>query len=122
MCNSERTLEFALTKCFLCGGDNEIIMNKVLTKRNAKKVRELNGKVINKHPCPKCEEYMKQGVILISVRDGETGDNPYRTGDFVVVKDTALQGEVWEQARKSRVCFVPDSIWEKLGLPKANQN
>jgi hypothetical protein len=117
MNNNEPKLEVALTKCFFCGGDNEIVMNKVLTKRHAEKVKEMHGKVINTHPCPKCQEYMKQGVILISVRDGETGQNPYRTGGFVVVKDRALQGEAWEQAKKSRMCFVPDTVWDKLGLP-----
>lgn len=110
-------LQVALTKCFFCGGDNEIIMNTKLTKKAADKIKELNGKVINRHPCPKCQELMKQGVILISVRGGESGDNPYRTGGFVVVKDKALVGPAWEQAKKMRMCYVPDSAWKQLGLP-----
>ena len=86
MNNEPSRFEVALTKCFYCGKDNGIIMNKTLTPFYAAKVKELHGKVVDMEPCPKCKEYMEQGIILISIRDGETGNNPYRTGGFVVIK------------------------------------
>lgn len=110
--------EVALTKCFICGKDNEIIMNTRLTEKDAKMVKEMHGKVVSMEPCNECKEYMKKGVILISIRDGEKGNNPYRTGGFVVIKDEGLKGPDWNEAKKSRVCFVEDHIWNQLGLPR----
>jgi hypothetical protein len=93
----DKNLEFALTKCFYCGGDNQIIFNKRLSTSEAKKIKEANGKVVNMEPCPKCAEYMKQGIMFISVANGTDHSNPYRTGN---------------------ICFIEDEVWKKLQLPK----
>ena len=111
--------EVALTKCYFCGGDNQIVMNRVLTKKHAENVKEMHGKIINKEPCNKCAEYMKKGVILISVRDD---DPEYRTGGFAVVTDEGIRRafpkEQAETLIKMRAGFIADSLWEMLGLPK----
>jgi len=66
---------------------------------------------------------MKQGVILSSVRDGEKGENPYRTGAFAVVKYEAIDKmitdkELVKKIRQARFCFIEDSTWDALGLPR----
>ena len=73
--------------------------------------------------CQECEGYMELGVILISVRDGEDGKNPYRTGGWVVLKDEAVKRmcnceKQAEEILNKRLCFIPDEAWEMLGLPK----
>jgi len=76
--------------------------------------------------CITCKGYMKQGICLISVKDGEKGDNPFRTGCVAVVKDDAVKrifggdGETCAAVMKSRVCFVEDTMWDNLGLPREN--
>jgi hypothetical protein len=84
-----------------------------------------HGKVIDKEPCAECKKWMEQGIILISVRDGEEGDNPYRTGRWVVVKDEAIKRfnppEFVEEVLKKRIAFVPDQVWTMLGLPKGEK-
>jgi hypothetical protein len=64
---------------------------------------------------------MKQGIILISVRDGEHGSNPYRTGGWCVVKEEAFmkifQGSAAVQAQQKRVAFIANSVWDEVGLP-----
>ena len=43
-------------------------------------------KEISQELCPKCQNVVDQGgALIIEVRDGETGDNPYRTGRLVGV-------------------------------------
>jgi len=78
---------------------------------------------IDKEPCQKCQDYMEQGIILISVKDGEEGDNPYRTGGWVVVKEEVIKRmasseELADNIIKSRVSFVDDETWNLLGLPR----
>lgn len=122
MNNDRNTVGVALTKCYICGEVNAIILNTRLTPYHAKKVEDMNGKVISPEPCNKCKEYMKQGVILISVRDGESGNNPYRTGGWVVVKDEAIKriidAPMNKEILKKRIAFLEDSTWKALGLPE----
>ena len=66
---------------------------------------------------------MEQGIILVSVRDGEEGENPFRTGAFVVVRERLIREaiqpqEVVDHVLKARFAFIPDDAWDKLGLPR----
>ena len=111
----------AVPKCFYClENKNEVILAGVMrddqeAPRNA---------VWNMEPCDKCKEYMAKGVILISVDAQRTTDlkNPYRTGGWVVVTEAAIRMvtnmPLQEQVLAKRVAFLPDDVWELLGLPK----
>ena len=109
----------SLSVCFYCGADDGTV---VLPGRLRGDTQAPHKAVWTKEPCPTCREYMRQGIILISVRDGEEGDNPYRTGGFSVVKAEALarlinRQELIDDVLRRRVCFVPDAAWAMLGLP-----
>jgi len=121
-----------LTTCFVCGKENELL----LVGSNTKQFREAGVPVsktgempirigaINTEPCNECKEYMRRGIICISVKDGEEGKhNPYRTGGWVVIKDSTLEKIVKEEAiimqiKAQRVTFIEDTIWDKLGFPR----
>lgn len=118
----------ALTKCFFCLGDSDIVMNTRLYRGAAKRVEQLNGKVISLHPCTKCAEFMKRGVILLSF-DPEKSDkgwnkqtlpNPYRTGGFFVVRDEAIKRifdpSVAEFALKNRWIYIEHDAAVSMGL------
>jgi hypothetical protein len=122
-----------MTQCFLCGESKEILLVGSATKRfkDAGVPVSDDGKMpmsigaIDKEPCQKCEGYMKQGIILISTRDGEEGsDDPYRTGGWLVVKEDAVKRmglkspALEERILKQRVCFIPDEAWDFFGLPR----
>lgn len=105
--------------CHICGEETGEI---VLPGRLKGDVEAPRRAVWNKEPCKQCKGWMGQGIILISVRDGEAGENPYRTGKIAVVTEAAMRKVITTQdladdiARK-RVCFVPDTVWEQVGLP-----
>lgn len=82
--------------------------------------------VLNRTPCAKCKEHMEQGVMLVAVRDGETGENPYRTGGIAVVTENGIRGmiedeQLREHVLKTRFCYVPDATWVALGLPTGGE-
>ena len=73
--------------------------------------------------CTECQGYMKQGIILVSTKDGEAGENPYRTGGWVVVKEEAVRKMIPDQkivdaACEKRLIFIHDEAWDKMGLPR----
>lgn len=114
----------ALIRCFFCGKEKGLIMNSRLTAKAAKAVKECNGKAIDLEPCDDCKELMRQGVMLIEYKEGTEPDF-YRTGVLVVVKDEAIKNvfpdDIATDAIKRRFCFVSDTIWDKLGLPRGGQ-
>lgn len=115
-------IEIALTRCFICGEDSDIVMNSILTKKHADSIKAMHGRVITKEPCFKCKEYMDQGIILITVDESKTDDisNPYRTGGFFVVKEEAVKGFLVEpmlsDVIKKRICFIEHHIARDFGL------
>ncbi len=105
----------AVDTCFLCGKDKGLVLFGCQPgdKEAPRKV------VANKEPCQECQEFMKQGIILISTRDGESGDNPYRTGGFWVLKQEACeQMFTGIDFNKQRVVFIEDNVANKFKLPR----
>jgi len=103
-----------IPKCYVCGEDkNELALLGAAYKEEAP-----IHMCIDKTPCDKCLEYTKQGIIMISVRDGESGDNPYRTGGWVVVKEDAALRLIPKEKLEKRILFVEDKVWDKIGLPR----
>jgi len=83
---------------------------------------------LDREPCDKCKEYMKKGVLLISVDEQHSPDrdNPYRTGGWVVVTEDFIKRvckseELIASLLKTRVGFMPDEVWDHLGLPRGEQ-
>ena len=125
-------MDMALTKCFFCGESDKILLGKRLIKGTGKLEREVHGKVVDMEPCSKCAGYMKQGVIILGIDEqkSEPGwnkpngqdhwmPNPYRTGDFSVVKDAFFQrvdDEMARHALKVRWIFMTQEAGRKLGV------
>ncbi len=110
-----------LTKCYVCNEDSDILMSTrgMKDRKSIDEFESMNGKVVTKEPCSKCKKYTEQGIILISVKDGEAGDNPYRTGGWAVIKQEAAE-KVFNNIdfNKQRIMFVEDKVWDIVGLPR----
>lgn len=110
----------SLGVCFVCGQEDGSV---VIPGRLPDDAEAPRRAVWTREPCETCLGYMVQGIILISVRDGENGDNPYRTGGWAVVTEVGLRGVMsvgptLEAACQKRMAFVPDRVWDGLGLPR----
>ena len=134
----------AVTKCFYCLGDMGVVLaGKLPGDKEAPR-----DCVWDITPCNKCEEFMKQGAILISVKVGEMEKvdaehqehkekyqhqspkkippfipNPFRTGGWWVVRDGLITdiispAELADKILKARFAFIPDDVAESLGLPR----
>lgn len=114
-------------RCPICSQDEdaELVMNTLLTKPKAEAVRQMHGKVIGMmdHPCQQCQDYMKLGVILVTVDKEKTTDmrNPYRTGGFFVVTDDMIRNifrpqSIVDNILEKRVSFIEHEAAVKIGL------
>lgn len=111
----------AIPKCFFCLKDKNMVILPGRLKGDAKAPY---GAVWDMEPCDECREHMKMGIILISCKDPSPGkgNNPYRTGGWVVVAEDyirrAITPELAQIICESRFAFVPDDAWDKMGLPR----
>jgi hypothetical protein len=117
---SEEKSYVGMMTCFYCGEPSGILLDRRLRNTLPRQA------VYDREPCDKCKSLLSQGVMFISVRDGEPkSDNPYRTGKLSVIRDDAVKRmpideELKKLILKSRVCFIPDEVWAKLGFPTEN--
>jgi len=115
----------SVMKCFFCLEDKGVAL---LGRLKEDKEAPREG-VYDFEPCEKCAGYMKQGIILISVDEKKSASdfkNPYRTGGWVVVKEEAVRRfikseEILQDILSKRVAFLPDEVWDAIGLPRGNQ-
>jgi len=108
--------------CFYCGKSrNEI----ALLGRLKGDVQAPMNACIDMEPCDECREFMKQGIILISVRNDSSPQNPCRTGSFVVIREEAVRrifdDESSEAILQSRFAFVDDEAWDTVGIPRGTE-
>ena len=122
----KKTFGVALVKeaCPLCGAlqDGPIVMNTRLTEGYAKKVEDLNGKVIgySDKPCETCADLMTKGFLLIGVDEEKSqGDmeNPYRSGHQWVITNEAAERMFDEQARTKGAAYIDIKMASQLGFP-----
>jgi len=103
--------------CFFCGKEKgEVVLLGAAYKGEAPM-----HLCIDKSPCDECKKMMEVGVMLISVREGSDEKNPYRTGALAIIKPEAAKRIFGDSIGDSRVAFVVDEAWDKLGLPRENK-
>ncbi len=106
-----------MANCFYCNKPKHILLNRRIKDTLPREA------VYDKEPCDECRKHMKAGIIIISIRDGKAGDNPYRTGGWWVVKEDMikrlLKGKLLNDVLKRRVMFCEDTVCKRIGLKKA---
>ena len=124
-------LEVSLVKalCPVCCKemDGPIIMNSILTEKNAKNVKDLHNKVIGfaDHCCEECSKYKDEAVFFVSIdkskSSGGSLENLYRTGKISGIKkdiDIIKQFKDYIITIKdgTQIVFIDENAGKKLGL------
>lgn len=98
-----------MLKCFACGKDAGIALLGKL-KNDEEAPMEMTDQNIF---CDNCQNVINQdGLLVISVRDGETDNNPFRTGKLVVITKDAKE-RIFKDI-KTNVCYMEDSLFDKI--------
>lgn len=113
----------SLGVCFVCGEDDGTVVLPGQLKGDAEAPRRA---VWTREPCPTCKGWMAKGIVFLSVREGEHGENPYRTGKLAVLKEEAVSHMISNKTLlasilKKRICFMDDRSWIQLGLPLGSE-
>lgn len=123
-------LEIALAKeaCLACGKliDGPIIMNSILTKKEANKVKEIHNKCIGyaEDLCNDCKELCTKGLLIIEIdADKSEPNNPYRTGKIFVIDNKSdfvknLNPKFIINKNGNKFMFIDKRASIKIGLYK----
>jgi len=110
----------SITKCFTCGEDyGLLLLGKIVhRKEDGSAIRDGEDEqapmYVHHGLCKKCEEAIKTGVFIIAVRDGETGDNPYRTGQLICITEEAFNRILNKPIPEKRICFMEETLFMKI--------
>lgn len=99
----------SLLKCFACGKDAGIALLGKLENDEKAPIEMTNQNIF----CNDCQKVINQdGLLVISVRDGETGNNSYRTGKMVGITKEAKE-RIFKDI-KTNICYMEDSVFDKM--------
>ena len=78
--------------CFICGKETSLVFFGASYKDKNGKTAEAPRNVCSGDICDKCKQIIEEGgIFFIGVKDGESGNNPYRTGKYAAVKEEAVK-------------------------------
>lgn len=97
----------SITHCECCGKEIGIAMFGRL-KDDAEAPRDVYMGL-----CDDCQKVVDQkGLIILEVRDGESGSNPYRTGRMVGITEEA-KNRMFKDVGSS-ICYMEQTMFSKL--------
>lgn len=106
----EHGLNPSIKVCYWCGKEGGIMLLGAAYKGKAP-----THMVTSKEPCGECKKLAAQGIVIAEVKNGESGDNPNRTGRMIVLKEKAfvrMFGKV-----QNRFCYMEEELFSKLMPP-----
>lgn len=96
----------------ICGKEMGVALFGASYKDENGKTAEAPHKICMGGICDDCKNVIDNGgIFFIEVRDGESGNNPYRTGRIIAVKESAVKNIL---KGYNKVNYVEHSLWEKL--------
>lgn len=109
--SKEHGVNPSVETCAICGKEMGVVLFGTSYKENGK-TAEAPYKVCLGSICDDCKGVIGNGgIFFIEVRDGESGNNPYRTGRIIAVKESAVKNIL---KGYNKVNYVEHSVWEKL--------
>lgn len=98
--------------CHICGKEMGVALFGASYKDENGRTAEAHHKICMGDICDDCKNVIDNGgIFFIEVRDGESGNNPYRTGRIIAVKKSAVRNIL---KGYNKVNYVEHSLWEKL--------
>lgn len=106
--------------CFICGKETSVVLFGTSYKDKNGKTAEAPPKVCTGDICDNCKQIIEDGgIFFIAVKDGEQGENPYRTGPIAALKEEAVQ-RMFPDFPYKKINYIEESAYKQIfGEPNA---
>lgn len=106
----------SLLKCFVCGKDAGIALCGKLPNDEKAPITMYSDTL-----CDKCQSVIdKKGLLIIAIKDGEKGPNPYRTGQIVGITEEA-KNRFFKDCN-SPICYMEETPFNRMFNIEQNES
>ena len=100
--------------CFICGKETSVVLFGTSYKDENGKTAEAPRKTCTGQLCNKCQKVIDEGgIFFIAVKDGESGNNPYRTGQIIAIKEEAVQ-RMFPNFPYNKINYIEESAYKQI--------
>lgn len=100
--------------CFICGKETDVVLFGASYKDKNGKTAEAPRRVCTGKLCDNCQKVIDEGgIFFIAVKDGESGNNPYRTGQIGALKEEAVQ-RMFPDFPYKKINYMEESAYKQI--------
>lgn len=100
--------------CFICGKETSVVLFGTSYKDENGKTSKSPQRVCTGQLCDDCQKVIDEGgIFFIAVKDGERGDNPYRTGQIIAVKEEAVQ-RMFPNFPYKKINYIEETAYKQI--------
>ena len=104
----------SIDTCFICGKETNVVLFGTAYKDKNGKTAEAPKNVCTGDICDNCKQIIEDGgIFFIAVKDGESGNNPWRTGQIVALKEKAVQ-RMFPDFPYNKINYIEESAYKQI--------
>lgn len=104
----------SIDTCFICGKETNLVLFGTSYKDENGKTAEAPRTVCTGELCEDCQKVIDEGgIFFIAVKDGERGNNPYRTGQIGAIKEEAVQ-KMFPDFPYKKINYIEESAYKQI--------
>ena len=112
--SKEHGINPSVDTCFICGKETNLVLFGASYKDENGKTAEAPRTVCTGELCEDCQKVIDEGgIFFIAVKDGERGNNPYRTGQIGALKEEAVQ-RMFPDFPYKKVNYIEESAYKQI--------
>lgn len=112
--SKEHGINASVDTCFICGKETSLVLFGASYKDENGKTVEAPRNVCTGQLCDNCQKVIDEGgIFFIAVKDGEHGNNPYRTGQIGALKEEAVQ-RMFPNFPYKKINYIEESAYKQI--------
>ena len=112
--SKEHGINLSVDTCFICGKETSLVLFGASYKDENGKTVEAPRTVCSGGLCDTCQKVIDEGgIFFIAVKDGERGNNPYRTGQIGALKEEAVQ-RMFPDFPYKKINYIEESAYKQI--------
>lgn len=112
--SKEHGINPSMDTCFICGKETSIILFGTSYKDENGKTAKAPMKICTGQLCDYCQKVIDDGgIFFIAVKDGESGNNPWRTGQISALKEEAVQ-RMFPDFPYNKINYIEESAYKQI--------
>lgn len=112
--SKEHGINPSVDTCFICGKETSLVLFGASYKDENGKTAEAPRTVCSGELCEDCQKVIDEGgIFFIAVKDGERGNNPYRTGQIGALKEEAVQ-RMFPDFPYKKINYIEETAYKQI--------